>query len=143
MRLHLLEKQAGKTGRRVGRGESSGRGKTSGRGNTGAKSRSGYHASPVTSGIPWYRKLPKRGFSNSRCATRSVAVSLDRLVKLGEAKVDLDRLLEWRLIPSKRVRVKVIGAHIDRLGAMTVEAHGFSAGARSAIEAAGGQAIVL
>lgn len=142
MRLHLLDRQAGKVSRRVGRGESSGRGKTSGRGNTGARSRSGYHASPVTSGIPWYRKLPKRGFSNARCRIRPVVVSLERLLRATEATVGLDWLLSHGLIASKNVRVKVIGGG-DGLKAMTVEAHGFSVGAKRAIEAAGGQAIVL
>ncbi|MDR2668186.1 MAG: uL15 family ribosomal protein, partial [Puniceicoccales bacterium] len=63
MKLHSLPSSCNRRKTRRGRGESSGLGKTSGRGSKGARSRAGYHVSPVTSGIPWYRKLPIRGFT--------------------------------------------------------------------------------
>lgn len=142
MKLHLLPKSSNQRAKRVGRGESSGLGKTSGRGNTGAKSRSGYRASPVTSGIPWYRKLPMRGFSNFRFRRCVEEVRLDRIADLRLDEINPEILLEKGLAANKKARIKIIGRS-ESLHLMRVHAHFFSQGARDSIEAAGGTVIEI
>lgn len=142
MKLHLLPSLNHKKIRRVGRGESSGMGKTSGRGQTGAKSRSGYRASPVTSGIPWYRKLPMRGFSNFLFKKDIVEVSLNRILMLEKSEIDPNVLKEAGLVRSDAKLIKVIGkASLDK--PLSVKAHAFTAGAKQSIEAAGGTASII
>ena len=83
MKLHELKKNEGATFRKkiVGRGPGSGSGKTSGRGQKGQNARSGGGVSPVFEGgqLPLYRRLPKRGFSNSDFKIRYATINVSDL----------------------------------------------------------------
>lgn len=145
MQLHNLPKSGGfKKRKRVGRGESSGMGKTAGRGNKGQRSRSGASLRPgFESGhIPTYRKLPKRGFNNSRFAVNYEIVNIGDLARISGDVANRESMAAAGLIDPSAVRVKILGnGELDK--ALTVEAEKFSSGARSKIEAAGGKVVVL
>jgi large subunit ribosomal protein L15 len=67
--------------KRLGRGTGSGKGKTCARGVKGAGARSGYKRRHGTEGgqLPLFKKLPTRGFSNARFATRLDAINLRQI----------------------------------------------------------------
>ena len=124
--------------RRVGRGIGSGLGKTAGRGHKGQKSRSGgYHKVGFEGGqMPLQRRLPKRGFK-SHLLKFNAEVSLTDLQRLGAAEVDLLTLKQARLIGELAKVVKVIKS--GELSLKVVLKGIFAtAGAKAAIEAAGG-----
>ena len=124
--------------RRVGRGIGSGLGKTAGRGHKGQKSRSGgYHKVGFEGGqMPLQRRLPKRGFK-SHLLKFNAEVSLTKLELLGAAEVDLLTLKAAGLVPAITKVVKVIkSGEIKR--AVKLNGIGATAGAKAAIEAAGG-----
>jgi large subunit ribosomal protein L15 len=124
--------------RRVGRGIGSGLGKTAGRGHKGQKSRSGgYHKVGFEGGqMPMHRRLPKRGFK-SHLLQFNDEITLTALEALGVAEVDLLTLKQAGAVGQKAKVVKVINT-----GAITkaikVTGLGATAGAKAAIEAAGG-----
>jgi len=124
--------------RRVGRGIGSGLGKTAGRGHKGQKSRSGgYHKVGFEGGqMPLQRRLPKRGFK-SHLLKYNAEVSLTKLELLGAAEVDILTLKAAGLVPEIAKVVKII-----KTGAITravkLTGIGATAGAKAAIEAAGG-----
>jgi large subunit ribosomal protein L15 len=143
VKLGGLKPEPGSTKRRkrIGRGVGSGHGKTSCRGHTGA----GQHSAPRHDArfeggqMPFYRRIPKRGFVNP---TRNefAAVNLTDLAKLDVEVVTVDLLREKGLI-GQRESVKVLGG--GELGrALSVTAHAFSKSAREKIEKAGGKAEV-
>jgi large subunit ribosomal protein L15 len=143
MKLHDLKPAKGskKSKKRVGRGDSSGRGKTAGRGTKGQKSRSGGAKPAYFEGgqLPLVRRLPRmRGFTNI-FKTQFATVNLDRLNERFEkgAEVTPAALTEVGLIKSPKQLVKVLGRG-DLEKPLSIKAHGFSATARSKIEAAGG-----
>jgi len=143
MRLHNLVKTGGnKSRKRVGRGEGGGRGKTSGRGHKGQRARSGHSLRPgFESGhVPLYRKLPKRGFSNSRFRTEYAVVNVSDLERVSGDTVDRESLLAARLIRNSDKRIKILGDG-DVSRKLTVTADKFSASAKSKIEAAGGSIV--
>ncbi len=124
--------------RRVGRGIGSGLGKTAGRGHKGQKSRSGgYHKVGFEGGqMPLQRRLPKRGFK-SHLLKFNADVSLTDLQRLGAAEVDLLTLKQARLVGELDKVVKVIKS--GELSLKVVLKGIFAtAGAKAAIEAAGG-----
>jgi large subunit ribosomal protein L15 len=124
--------------RRVGRGIGSGLGKTAGRGHKGQKSRAGgYHKVGFEGGqMPLQRRLPKRGFK-SQSLKYNAEVTLTALDKLGAAEVDLLALKAADLVPAMTKVVKVIkSGEIKR--AVKLTGVGATAGAKAAIEAAGG-----
>ena len=144
--LHEITAQAPRNKRkqRKGRGESSGRGKTSGKGNKGAKARAGgpYWIPGHEGGqTKLFRRFPKRGFSNHDFARRFHIVNLSDLEARFEAgdEVTPETLVGKGLAKRKGVPVKVL-AKGELSKKLTVRAHGFSASAREAIEAAGGTA---
>ena len=124
--------------RRVGRGIGSGLGKTAGRGHKGQKSRSGgYHKVGFEGGqMPLQRRLPKRGFK-SHLLKYNAEVTLTALEQLGAAEVDILALKQANLVGELIKVVKVINT-----GALTkavkLTGIGATAGAKAAIEAAGG-----
>jgi len=124
--------------RRVGRGIGSGLGKTAGRGHKGQKSRSGgYHKVGFEGGqMPMHRRLPKRGFK-SHLLKFNAEVTLTTLEVLGLPEVDMLTLKQAGLVGQIAKVVKVINT-----GAISkpvnVTGLGVTAGARVAIEAAGG-----
>ena len=124
--------------RRVGRGIGSGLGKTAGRGHKGQKSRSGgYHKVGFEGGqMPLQRRLPKRGFKSANLKFND-EVTLADLEALGATEVDLLTLKQAGLISAIAKNVKVV-----KTGALTkavkLNGVGATAGAKAAIEAAGG-----
>ena len=124
--------------RRVGRGIGSGLGKTAGRGHKGQKSRAGgYHKVGFEGGqMPLQRRLPKRGFK-SQSLKYNAEITLASLEKLGAAEVDLLALKAADLVPAMTKVVKVIkSGELKR--AVKLTGIGATAGAKAAIEAAGG-----
>ena len=124
--------------RRVGRGIGSGLGKTAGRGHKGQKSRSGgYHKVGFEGGqMPMQRRLPKRGFK-SHLLKFNAEVTLSELDKLGLAEVDLAALKQAGLVGSIAKVVKIIKSG-ELTKAVKLNGIGATAGAKAAIEAAGG-----
>jgi large subunit ribosomal protein L15 len=124
--------------RRVGRGIGSGLGKTAGRGHKGQKSRAGgYHKVGFEGGqMPLQRRLPKRGF-RSTTAKFNAEVSLADLQRLGAAEVDLLSLKQAGLVGELIKVVKVIKSG-EIKSAVKLNGIGATAGAKAAIEAAGG-----
>jgi large subunit ribosomal protein L15 len=124
--------------RRVGRGIGSGLGKTAGRGHKGQKSRSGgYHKVGFEGGqMPLQRRLPKRGFKSVQLQFNA-EVTLADLNQLDAKEVDLLTLKQAGLVSQLAKRVKVIKTgEITR--AVVLKNVGATAGAKQAIEAAGG-----
>ena len=124
--------------RRVGRGIGSGLGKTAGRGHKGQKSRSGgYHKVGFEGGqMPLQRRLPKRGFK-SHLLQFNAEINLTDLQKLGAAEVDILTLKQARLVGELAKVVKVIKSG-ELTMAVVLKGIGATAGAKTAIEAAGG-----
>ncbi|MFV1972388.1 MAG: 50S ribosomal protein L15 [Thiohalobacterales bacterium] len=140
MRLNTLKPAAGskQAGKRVGRGIGSGSGKTCGRGHKGQKSRSGgFHKVGFEGGqMPLQRRLPKVGFA-SRKARFSDEVRLHELGGLDADVIDLQALVDARVVSSQTKQVKVIASgEIDK--AVKLKGIKVTKGARTAIEAAGG-----
>ena len=124
--------------RRVGRGIGSGIGKTAGRGHKGQKSRAGgYHKVGFEGGqMPLQRRLPKRGFK-SHLLQFNAEITLASLELLGSVDVDLLTLKQAGLVSQKAKIVKVIKTgSISK--AVKLIGIGTTAGAKAAIEAAGG-----
>ena len=124
--------------RRVGRGIGSGLGKTAGRGHKGQKSRSGgYHKVGFEGGqMPLQRRLPKRGFK-SLTLKYNAEVSLADLQALAADEVDLLTLKQAGLVGELAKVVKVIKSG-ELSKKVVLKGIGATAGAKAAIEAAGG-----
>ena len=124
--------------RRVGRGIGSGLGKTAGRGHKGQKSRSGgYHKVGFEGGqMPLQRRLPKRGFK-SLTLRFNAEINLSDLERLGVDEIDLIGLKQARLVGQLIKVVKVIKSGELTLK-VVLKGIGATAGAKAAIEAAGG-----
>ena len=140
MELNTIKPAAGAkhSRRRVGRGIGSGLGKTAGRGHKGQKSRSGgYHKVGFEGGqMPLQRRLPKRGFK-SHLLKYNAEVTLGDLAKLGAADVDMLSLKQAGLVPEMAKVVKVIKTGELKLAVKLTGVYA-TAGAKAAIEAAGG-----
>jgi large subunit ribosomal protein L15 len=140
MQLNTIKPAAGakQARRRVGRGIGSGLGKTAGRGHKGQKSRAGgYHKVGFEGGqMPLQRRLPKRGFK-SRSSSTTARSALADLQRLGADEVDLLTLKAAGLVRSWSARQ---GDQVGELGRKVVlKGIGATAGAKAAIEAAGGR----
>jgi large subunit ribosomal protein L15 len=140
MQLNSIKPPEGskKPRRRVGRGIGSGLGKTAGRGHKGQKSRAGgYHKVGFEGGqMPMQRRLPKRGFK-SHALKYNAEITLADLQKLALPEVDLLALKQAGLVADRIKNVKVIKT--GELSAKVVlKGVGATAGAKAAIEAAGG-----
>ncbi|SKB78527.1 LSU ribosomal protein L15P [Salegentibacter holothuriorum] len=133
--------------KRVGRGEGSGKGGTATRGHKGAKSRSGYSKKIGFEGgqMPLQRRVPKFGFTNiNRVAYQGVNLdTLQRLVDEGKIKdtVDVNTLIDNGLV-SKNEPVKILGRG-ELKAKLKISVHKFTASAKEAIEAAGGEVVTL
>lgn len=140
MELNSIKPAEGskKARRRVGRGIGSGLGKTAGRGHKGQKSRAGgYHKVGFEGGqMPLQRRLPKRGFKSANLKFNG-EVTLADLEALGLAEVDLLALKTAKLVPQIVQNVKVIKTG-ELKRAVKLTGIGATAGAKAAIEAAGG-----
>lgn len=153
MMIHEITALAGKNKKRkrIGRGPGSGRGKQAGRGHKGAGSRSGHSTRYQFEGgqMPFFRRMPKFGFSNAQFSTSFWVVNLgdiavhEQFAKGG--RVDAASLVEAGLIRDSSRDVKILGdlrrgeGGSGSLGVkLEVEASRVSANARRLIEEAGG-----
>ena len=148
MELHNLKPAPGsnKKNKRVGRGPGSGYGGTSTRGHKGAKSRSGYSRKIGFEGgqMPLHRRLPKKGFNNTRFQDKILIVNLSQLERVFEAgaTVDENTLRAAKLVQGPCDAVKLLGN-----GTLTknlnVVVDFVSASAREKVTQAGGTVTVL
>jgi large subunit ribosomal protein L15 len=134
-------------GKRVGRGQGSGKGGTATRGHKGAKSRSGYSRKVGFEGgqMPLQRRVPKFGFTNINRKDYQ-GINLDTLQQLVDEKkikseLDFETIVELRL-GRKHELIKILGRG-ELKAKLKVSAHKFTATAKAAIEAAGGEAVNL
>jgi large subunit ribosomal protein L15 len=134
-------------GKRVGRGQGSGKGGTATRGHKGAKSRSGYSRKVGFEGgqMPLQRRVPKFGFTNINRKDYQ-GINLDTLQQLVDEKkikteLDFNTIVELRLA-RKHELVKILGRG-ELKAKLKVSAHKFTASAKAAIEAAGGEVVTL
>lgn len=132
--------------KRVGRGESSGWGKTAGRGNKGMKQRagSGPHLAYEGGQMPYFRRMPKRGFSNFKFRVEYQIVNIGDLDRIFDenAVVDPAALFNTGLIKDEDRPVKILGDG-ELKKPLFVRAHKFSGSAVKAIEAVGGKVEVI
>ena len=147
MKLHELSPAEGsvKENFRKGRGAGSGNGKTAGKGHKGQNARSGGGVRPGFEGgqLPLYRKLPKRGFNNSRFGKQYAVVNVESLNKFADGDVvDFAALLNAGVIKNVFDGVKVLGEG-ELTKKLTVKAAVFSASAKEKIEAVGGKTEVV
>ena len=150
MSLENLTPASGSTktaGKRLGRGQASGKGGTAARGHKGAKSRSGYSRKIGFEGgqMPLQRRVPKFGFKNiNRKEYRGINIdTIQQLLadKKVRKELTIDLLVELGLA-HKNDLVKILGR--GKLeGAVKISANKFSASAKAAIEAAGGEAVTV
>ncbi len=140
MQINTIKPGAGSkhAKRRVGRGIGSGLGKTAGRGHKGQKSRAGgFHKVGFEGGqMPLQRRLPKRGFKSAALKYNG-QVTLTDLQRLDAAEVDLLSLKAAGLVGQLVKHVKVIKAG-ELARKVVLKGIGATAGAKAAIEAAGG-----
>jgi large subunit ribosomal protein L15 len=145
--LKPAEGSVNRDGKRIGRGQGSGKGGTATRGHKGAKSRSGYSKKIGFEGgqMPLQRRVPKFGFKNIN-RKEYQGINLDKLQELVDKKVIKDTvtfetLLENGLV-GKNDLVKILGGG-ELKASLKISVHKFTATAKAAIEAAGGEAINL
>ena len=147
MKLQELRPAEGSTQsvKRVGRGTGSGLGKTSGKGHKGQKARSGSKKNGFEGGqMPLHRRLPKKGFNNTRFQDKILIVNLSQLERVFEAgaTVDENTLRAAKLVQGPCDAVKLLGN-----GTLTknlnVVVDFVSASAREKVTQAGGTVTVL
>ena len=145
--LKPAEGSVNRDGKRVGRGQGSGKGGTATRGHKGAKSRSGYSKKIGFEGgqMPLQRRVPKFGFTNIN-RKEYQGINLDKLQELVDKKVIKDAVTFENLVENglvgKNDLVKILGGG-ELKASLKVSVHKFTATAKAAIEAAGGEAINL
>lgn len=145
--LQPAEGSIHREGKRVGRGQGSGKGGTATRGHKGAKSRSGYSKKIGFEGgqMPLQRRVPKFGFKNIN-RKEYVGINLGQLQSLVDAgkitnTVDLETLVQLHIV-KKTDLVKILGGG-ELKAKLKISVHKFTASAKSAVEAAGGEAVTL
>ena len=147
MKLNEMTSAGNAKAYRKGRGPGSGNGKTAGRGHKGQNARSGGGVRPGFEGgqMPLYRRLPKRGFNNTRFAPAYIEVNIGDLEVFDNGTaVDAKALAEKGVItlPKNNDGIKILGnGELEK--SLTVQAHKFSKTAVEKIEAAGGKAEVM
>ena len=145
--LKPAEGSVNNNSKRIGRGQGSGKGGTATRGHKGAKSRSGYSRKIGFEGgqMPLQRRVPKFGFTNIN-RKEYQGINLDVIQELVDNKkvkdeLDFNSIVELRLA-RKNELVKILGRG-ELKAKIKVTAHKFTASAKSALEAAGGEAVIL
>ena len=142
MRLHNLKPRPGAKHRtkRLGQGESSGHGKTSGRGGKGQTARSGSSVRIGFEGgqMPLIRRIPKRGFNNTRFTIAYSPVNVGDLNQFEDgARVDETALRSVGLVNGPKLGVKILGTG-DLTKNLVLIVTAISASAKTKIEAKGG-----
>ena len=144
--LHELKPVEGarKERKRLGRGVGSGTGKTAGKGHKGQRARSGNQPRPGFEGgqIPFFQRIPKRGFNNVNRKEFAI-VNLQDLNRFNDGDVVTpELLLENGVITKFLSGVKVLGnGTLEKK--LTVKANHFSNAAKEAIEKIGGTVEVI
>ncbi|UKN03164.1 50S ribosomal protein L15 [Paracrocinitomix mangrovi] len=148
MKLQNIKPAAGsvKNKKRIARGQGSGAAGTAGRGHKGAKSRSGYSKKLGFEGgqMPLQRRVPKFGFKNPN-RVEYKGVNLDTIQNLVDNKKVTEitpEVLYNNGLVGKKDLVKILGRG-ELKAKLKFTVHGYSASAKSAIEAAGGSAEIL
>lgn len=150
MMIHEVTAIAGKykKRKRVGRGVGSGNGKTAGRGQKGAGSRSGHSTRFQFEGgqMPFFRRMPKFGFSNTKFRTEFWAVNLGKILAHDDFKnggeINADALAKAGIIRDSSRDLKILGGLGEGESVsvkLDVTANRVTAGARKLIEDAGGK----
>lgn len=145
--LQPAEGSAKNKGKRVGRGQGSGKGGTSTKGHKGAKSRSGYSKKIGFEGgqMPLQRRVPKFGFTNIN-RKEYQGINIDTIQRLVDDNKITDTLEFGTLVSlglvGKNELVKILGRG-EIKAKLKVSGHKFTASAKEAIEAAGGEVITL
>lgn len=151
MNLSNLKPAEGSThnqNKRLGRGEGSGKGGTASRGHKGAKSRSGYSKKIGFEGgqMPLQRRVPKFGFKNiNRIEHQGVNLdTIQNLINNGLVNNDTINFEDYLInrLATKNELVKILGRG-KITSKIKISAHKFTATAKAAIEAAGGETILL
>ncbi|MDZ7627613.1 MAG: 50S ribosomal protein L15 [Parvularculaceae bacterium] len=147
MKLNELHDNPGarKQRMRIGRGIGSGKGKTGGRGVKGQKARSGVKGIRQFEGgqMPLYMRMPKRGFNKPNQA-KYAEVNVGRIQSAIDAGVlDAGKTIDAAaLIGAGVLRRALDGVRLLGVGALSskvaIEVAYASAGARAAVEKAGG-----
>jgi len=145
MKLNELTSSGYAKAYRKGRGVGSGNGKTAGRGHKGQNSRSGGGVRPGFEGgqMPLYRRLPKRGFNNTRFASSYIEINVQDLETFADGTiVDSALLADTGILSVAKVNdgIKVLGMG-ELTKKLVVKAKKFSASAKEKIEKAGGSAL--
>ena len=152
MKLHELSGRAGsrKVRKRIGRGIGSGKGKTGGRGGKGQTARSGVRIKGFEGGqMPLHRRLPKRGFRNTKFALKLNEINLGRLQEAIDAgrldatgKVDAAALVKAGILRRAKDGVRVLG-NGELKAKIALSVYGASKSAVAAVEKAGGSVEIL
>ena len=135
---------ARKERKRLGRGIASGTGKTAGKGHKGQKARSGNQPRPGFEGgqIPFFQRIPKRGFNNVNRKEYTIVNLSDLNVFEDGETVTPEVLLQRGVISKVLSGVKILAkGSLDKK--LTVQAHKFSKVAQEAIEKNGGTVEVI
>jgi large subunit ribosomal protein L15 len=152
MQLHQLAGRPGarKSRKRIGRGIGSGTGKTGGRGGKGQTARSGVRIKGFEGGqMPLHRRLPKRGFKNTKFAKKLNEVNLGRIQGAIDAgtldaagKIDAAALIKAGLLRRVKDGVRLLGGG-EIKAKITLAVYGASKSAVAAVEKAGGTVEIL
>jgi len=152
MKLHELAGRSGarKTRKRIGRGIGSGTGKTGGRGGKGQTARSGVRIKGFEGGqMPLHRRLPKRGFKNTKFALKLNEVNLGRIQEAIDAKkldaagtIDSAALIKAGILRRAKAGVRLLGGG-EIKAKITLAVWGASKSAVAAVEKAGGTVEIL
>ena len=152
MKLHELSGRPGarQTRKRIGRGIGSGKGKTGGRGGKGQTARSGVRIKGFEGGqMPLHRRLPKRGFKNTKFARKLNELNLGKLqaaIDAGSidaaAKIDAAALVKAGHLRRAKDGVRLLGDG-EIKAKVTLSVFGASKSAVAAVEKAGGSVEIL
>ena len=152
MKLNELAPRQGsvKKRMRIGRGIGSGMGKTGGRGGKGQTARSGVRIKGFEGGqMPLHRRLPKRGFKNTKFQLKLVEVNLGMVQTAIDAKlldasavVDAAALIKAGLIRREKDGVRLLGNGAIK-AKVQFAVYGASKSAVEAVEKAGGSVKIL
>ena len=148
MMIHEITEKAGQNRKRkrIGRGQGSGWGKQAGRGHKGAGSRRGHSTRFQFEGgqMPYFRRMPKLGFSNVQFESRFWTVNLRDIVRheafAKGGSVTAETLIAAGLVRDTSRDVKILGA-VDESGVkakLDVRVNRVTSGAKKLIEGAGG-----
>jgi large subunit ribosomal protein L15 len=152
MKLNEIAPKAGSTKKRmrIGRGIGSGMGKTGGRGGKGQTARSGVRIKGFEGGqMPLHRRIPKRGFRNTKFAIRLNEINLGKVQAAIDAKqldagavVDAAAMVKAGLMRRAKDGVRLLGSG-ELKSKVDFAVYGASKSAQAAVEKAGGSVKIL